>query len=96
MARKDPPNLLPSVPADPDSDPGLSDSSLLDSSKSSYYEHSKQIRFTNNNNNKHQSKKRFDPIKKCANITSKLLTAAYKKKVIKFRLDKYPLHCQFY
>ena len=37
-----------------------------------------------------------DPIKKCVKLTSKLLTYAYKQKVVKFKLDDYPLHCQVY
>ena len=42
---------------------------------------------------KRQIKIRFDdPIKKCAKLTAKLITAAYKSKVIKFKLDEDPLH----
>ena len=45
-----------------------------------------------NNNNKRRSKTDFnDPIKKCASLTAKLITAAYKSNVIKFELDEYPL-----
>ena len=38
------------------------------------------------NKNKFRIKKRFDdPIKNCAKLTAKLLTDAYKSKVIKFK-----------
>ena len=41
------------------------------------------------NKNKSWSKKIFnDPIKKCAKLTSKLLTTVYKSKAIKFKLDE--------
>ena len=40
--RKNPPNPVPYVPIDPNSDPSLSDSSLLDSSDSSDDEYYKQ------------------------------------------------------
>ena len=44
-----------------------------------------------------QSKNSFnDPIKKCANITAKLLTAAQKSKVIKFKWDEDPLQRRGY
>ena len=39
-----PPNMLTNIPADPDSDPGLSDSSLSDSSDSFDDEYYKRIR----------------------------------------------------
>ena len=42
MPRKNPPNLVPTVPADPNSDPGSSYSSLSGSSDSSDDEYSKK------------------------------------------------------
>ena len=33
-----------------------------------------------------------DPIKKCANLKAKVLTASYKSKVIKLKLGEYLLH----
>ena len=40
--RKNPTNMVPSVPADPDSDPSFSDSSLSESSDSSDEDYYKQ------------------------------------------------------
>ena len=48
------------------------------------------------NKKQHQSKKRFDDIKKCAKITAKLLPDAYKSKVIKFKLDEDPAQRRVY
>ena len=70
---KDPPNLVLNVQADPDSYPGLSYyflSSSYDFSDSKYH---KQIRRTKNNKRKSRNKNIFDPIKKCAKLTAKLL-----------------------
>ena len=90
-------NTVPNLPEDPDSDPSSSDSSLPDLSDSSYDKYYKQRRRAKKYKNKHQSKTRFDePIKKCANLTDKLHTAAYKSKVIKLKLYKDTLHTQFY
>ena len=86
-----PPNLVPNLPSDPDSDPDSSDSSLSvfsDSSGDKYY---KQRQLMKNNKNKCRSKKRFDHINKCAKLTAKLFTYAYKSKVVKFKLDEDPL-----
>ena len=38
----------------------------------------------------------YDPIKYCANLTAKLITAACKPEVVKFKLDEDTLHCQAY
>ena len=85
-------NLVPNVPDDPDSDPSLSDSSLLGSSYSSDDKYH-QIRLrAKKNKNKRQSKTRFsEPIKKCPKLTAKLLTNAYKPKVVNFKLGEDPL-----
>ena len=37
-----------------------------------------------------------ESMKRCAQLTSKLLTAMYKSKVIKFKLEKDPLHHRVY
>ena len=37
-----------------------------------------------------------DPTKECANLTAKLITAAYKSKAITFRLDENPLQRRVY
>ena len=50
-----------------------------------------------NNKNKRRSKTRFyDPIKKCAKLTTKLLTAALKPKVVDFKMDEYPINIRVY
>ena len=48
------------------------------------------------NKKKRQSKNRFDPIKKCAKLTAKLPTDAYKLRVVKFKLDENPLQHRVY
>ena len=45
---------------------------------------------------KYQKIKKQDPIKLCAKLTAKLLTAAYKSKILKFKLDEDPLHRRNY
>ena len=42
--------------------------------------------------NKRYCKNKRDPIKLCAKLTEKLLTTAYKLKVLKFKLDEDTLH----
>ena len=37
-----------------------------------------------------------DPIRICATLTGKLLTTAYKSKIIRFKMDEDPLQCQIY
>ena len=92
-----PTNQVTYVPADPYSDSNSLDFSSSDSSNSSYDEYYKQIRCAKKYKKKHQSRMRFgDPIKKCAKLTSKLLTATHKSKVVKFKLDKDTLQQQFY
>ena len=86
---------VPNILADPDSDPSLSDASLSDSEDSSDNDYSEKRRRTDRNENKFWSTKHFnEPIKKCANITDKLLTAMYKSKAIKFKLDEDTLQRQ--
>ena len=41
-------------------------------------------------------KKKQDPIKICAKLTAKLLKIAHKLKVLKFKMDEYPLQRQIY
>ena len=49
------------------------------------------------NKNKCQSKTSFnDPTKKCATLTTMLITYTWKSKVIKFKLDEDPLQLQVY
>ena len=76
MLRNNPPNPVPKIPADPDQDPSLSDSSLSDSSDSSDEEYYKQKQRANKDKTKCRIKTNFDePIKKCAKLTTKLLIA---------------------
>ena len=73
--RNNPPNTVPNVPTDLDSDSTLSYSSSLDPYDSSDNKYYKRRRRAKNNNNKRQSKTSFNnPIKKCANVTAKLIT----------------------
>ena len=70
---------------DDSSDPSSSDDSY--SSDDSHYRRrrcKKKI---------HQKK---DPIKLCANLTEKLLTTAYKSKIIRFNMDEDPLQRRIY
>ena len=83
--RDNPPNLVPNVPDKPDSDPSFSDSSSSDSSDISDDEYYKQRQCAKNYKQKLRSKKRFgDPIKECAELTTKIITAMYKANVIEF------------
>ena len=87
-----PPNPVPNVPADLDSDPSLSYSSSSYSSDSSDDEYYKQRRRAKKGKNKRHGKTRlYDPIKKCTKLKSRPLTAAYKSKVVKFNLYEDPL-----
>ena len=62
--RNNPPNIVSYEPADPDSDPSLSDFSLSDSSDSLDDDYYKQRRRAKNYKNKRRSKMSFDdPIK---------------------------------
>ena len=62
------------------SDPSLSDDSEL--SDDSDYRHKRR---------KRKSNWEKDPIKLCARLTKKLLTTAYKSKIIRFKMDEDPL-----
>ena len=70
---------------DDSSDPSSSDDS--DSSDDSHYRRKRR------NNKKHQKK---DPIRLCATLTAKLMTTAYKLKIIRFKMDEYPLQRRIY
>ena len=70
---------------DESSDPSSSDNS--DSSDDSYYRR-KQCK-----KKKHRKK---NSIKQCATLTEKLLTTAYKSKIIRFKMDEDPLHHRIY
>ena len=54
--------------------------------------------FSNNSDHrrkrrKKKSHRKKDPIKLCARLTEKFLTTAYKSKIIRFKMDEYPLQC---
>ena len=70
---------------DDSSDPSLSDDS--DSSDDSHYRRKRR------KNKKHREK---DPIRLCATLTAKLLTTAYKSKIIRFKIDEDPLQRRVY
>ena len=70
---------------DDSSDPSLSDDS--DSSDDIHYRR-KQRKIKNTG--------KKDPIKLCASLTEKLLTTAYKSKIIRFKMDEDPLQHQIY
>ena len=67
------------------SDPSSSDGS--DSSDDSHYRRKRP------NNKKHREK---DPIIICATLTEKLLTTAFKSKIIRFKMDEDPLQRWMY
>ena len=46
--------------------------------------------------NKKYWENRQDPIKVCAKLAETLLTTEYKSKILKFKLDEYPLHRRIY
>ena len=58
-----------------------------DSSNASDYRHKQRKKKIN---------RKKDPIKLCAQLTAKLLTTAYKSKIIKFKLDEDPLQRRIY
>ena len=70
---------------DDSSNPSSSDDS--DSSNDSNYRHKRR------KDKKHRKK---DPIRLCATLTEKLLTAAYKSKTIRFKMDEDPLQSRIY
>ena len=43
-----------------------------------------------------RSHRKKDPIKLCATLTSKLLTTAYKSKIIRFKMDEDPVQSRIY
>ena len=67
-----------------------SDPSSSDDSNSSDDSHYRRRRCKKK---KHQKK---NPIKLCANLTTKLLTTAYKSKIIRFKMDEDPLQRRIY
>ena len=70
---------------DDSSDPSSSDHS--DSCGDSHYRRKQR------KNKKHREN---DPIKLCATLTAKLLTTAYKSKIIRFKMDENPLQRRIY
>ena len=70
---------------DDSSDPSSSDDS--DSSDDSHYRRKRR------KDKKHRKK---DPIRLCATLTAKLLTTAYKSKIIRFKMDEDPLQRRIY
>ena len=72
----------------PVSDPSSSDDSdESDSSEDSNYRRRRR------KNKKHRKK---EPIRLCATLTEKLLTPAFKSKMIRFKLDEDPLQRRIY
>ena len=65
--------------------PSSDDSDDSDSSEDSHYRRRRR------KNKKHWKQ---DPIRLCATLTEKLLTTAYKSKIIRFKLDEDPLQRQ--
>ena len=70
---------------DDSSDPSLSDD--YDSSDDSNYRRKQH---------KNKKRRKKDPITQCATLTSKLLMTAYKSKIIRFKMDKYPPQHRIY
>ena len=68
----------------------LSDSSSIDYSDSSGDIHYRRKRC------KDKTHRKKDPIRLCATLTGKLLTTAYKLKIIRFKLDEDPLQRRIY
>ena len=94
MAFNNPPNTVLNLLDEPNSDPGSSDSSLLDSYDSSDSGYPKLGWITIKS---FRSKKHFNyPMKKCKKLTNKLLKAAYNLKVKKLKLEEDPLQRRFY
>ena len=76
------------VPKDSESDP---DSPEFLLSESDSYDNSDNKIKRINKSNKYWKRKKQDPIKLCAKLTELFLTTTYKLKVIRFKLDGYPL-----
>ena len=70
---------------DDSSDPYSSDDS--DSSNDSHYRRKRR---------KDKKHRKEDPIRLCATLTAKLLTTAYKSKIIRFKMDEDPLQRRIY
>ena len=70
---------------DDSSDPSLSDD--YDFSDDSHYRHKRR---------KDKKNRKKDPIRLCATCTAKLLTTAYKSKIIRFKMDEDPLQRRIY
>ena len=70
---------------DESSDPSSSDD--YDSSEDSHYRRRRR------KNKKHRKK---DLIRLCETLTAKLLTTAFKSKIIRFKLDEDPFQCRIY
>ena len=68
------------------------DLSELFSIDSAFFDDSEYIR-KRHNKNSHRKK---DPIKLCPRLTEKLLTTAYKSKIIRFKMDEDPLQRRIY
>ena len=66
-----------------------SDLSSSNSDSSNYSDYRRKRR-------KKKSHQQTYPIKLCACLTEKLLTTAYKSKIIRLKLDKYPLQLWIY
>ena len=71
----------------------LSDLSSSDDSDDSDSSEDSHYRRRRRKNKKHRKK---DPIRLCATLTAKLLTTAFKSKMIRFKLDEDPLQRQIY
>ena len=81
------------VPEDPDLDPNSSYSSLSDSG---FFDDINYKRIIHDKNKKYRKRNKQDHIKLCAKLTTKLLTTAYKLKVLRFKLDEDPLQRRIY
>ena len=61
-----------------------------DPSSSDDYDSSNDIHYRRKRR-KYKKYQKKDPIRLCATLTAKLLTTAYKSKIIRFKMDEYPL-----
>ena len=68
----------------------LSDPSSSDDSDSSEDIHYRRKR------HKDKKRRKKDPIRLCATLTAKLLTTAYKSKIVRFKMDEDPLQRRIY
>ena len=51
---------------------------------------------TDTSNTKNKKHRKNDPTKLCATLTEKILTTAYKSKIIRFKMDEDPLQRRIY